>query len=728
MLLLVVAMAAALAWASYQRPLVPLTRRQRGTLIGLRGLTLLVIALCLFRPIRLLPPHGSRDAVVPILVDASRSMRLTDGADRSRLQRAEAIVRDRLQPVVGRDFRTEVFSFGERLEPAGAGGLAADEPASDLAGALDGVRARLRGQQVAGIVVLSDGGFTGADPGSARGPLPIYPVALGRAAPLRDREVVGLTAGAAHLEDSTIDLTATVVSRGFGRSPFDLRVLANGRPVETRRVTPVGDGVPLQQVFTVSPDAKQPTVYSVEIPAEPAEAVVENNRRAVLVPPAGRRRRILFVQGAPGFEHSFLMRALSLDTGLDVDMVVRKGQDTSGHATFLIQADPSRAPALRSGFPGTREELDAYDAVLLGNTTADQFTHGQLELLADFVSRRGGGLLLFGGLSFQHRGFTGTPIEDALPLELDDRLGGVTLTRLADERLESNKVVPTPDGLDSPVMRLGRTPDQTRQHWAALPALSAVAPLGGPRPGARVLAVSSAPGGSILPVLAVQRYGQGRSMLFTGEAAWRWQMMMPSSDHTYEFFWRQAVRWLAAPAPDPVTIGAPAGLAPGDRVPVDVTVRDAAFEPVGDATVRATITGPGGQEQELRETPSDPAVGRYEATVSFDRTGLYHVTAEATRGAALVGRADRWLLAGGTDREFADPRIDDEGLRRLAGASGGRYLQPDALGGLPQLLSNAAPVSEVREEHDLWDNPWVLLTLLTLLAAEWLLRRRWGLR
>jgi hypothetical protein len=30
-------------------------------------------------------------------------------------------------------------------------------------------------------------------------------------------------------------------------------------------------------------------------------------------------------------------------------------------------------------------------------------------------------------------------------------------------------------------------------------------------------------------------------MAFAGEASWRWRMMMPSTDHTYEFFWRQAV-------------------------------------------------------------------------------------------------------------------------------------------------------------------------------------------
>ena len=42
-------------------------------------------------------------------------------------------------------------------------------------------------------------------------------------------------------------------------------------------------------------------------------------------------------------------------------------------------------------------------------------------------------------------------------------------------------------------MQLAAAPDETRKRWEAVPALAAVAPLGGPRPGASVLAVTSGP-------------------------------------------------------------------------------------------------------------------------------------------------------------------------------------------------------------------------------------------
>src|SRR5436190_22482410 len=129
-------------------------------------------------------------------------------------------------------------------------------------------------------------------------------------------------------------------------------------------------------------------------------------------------------------------------------------------------------------------------------------------------------------------------------------------------------------------MRIGTTPAETRKQWSVLPALAASAPLGGPRPGATVLAVTSSPGGAVYPVVAVQRYGQGRSMIFAGEASWRWKMLVASSNRSYEFFWRQAARWLSATAPDPIAITVPDAPEPGDSISIDVDARDSSYAAV----------------------------------------------------------------------------------------------------------------------------------------------------
>ncbi|MGH9139752.1 MAG: hypothetical protein ACRD2I_01275 [Vicinamibacterales bacterium] len=730
---------AALAYAEYRRPLSPLTPVQRGLLVGLRVLTLTALVLFLFRPIAVLPPSGSRDAIVPVVVDVSRSMRLGDADGQTRIARANSLLKSALGLPLTSHFKTELYGAGDGLTPGRIDGFSADARRTNLSGALASVRERYRGQRVAGIVVISDGADTGAgrSGGSSVGDgaeenvdgPPVFAVGVGSPDGPRDREVLGITAGDPRLDHSTVDLHVTAVSSGFGRAPFSLRVLANGHVLDTRRLVPSADGSPIEQVVTVSPDPLNATVYTAEIPRDEGEAVGENNSRSLLVSPAGRKRRLLLVEGAPGFEHSFMARALAGDPGLEVDSVTRKGKNGEGQDTFFVQAGGGRSSSLALGFPATREQLFSYDALVIANVEGDFFSRAQLKLAADFVADRGGGLLILGGRSFAQRSLAGTPLEEVLPVEINDRRGGLVRASLsAGDMPAHNRVTLTPEGEAHPIMRIGASPEETRKMWAALPALAASAPVGGPRPGATILALTTAPGGGIFPVVAVQRYGQGRSMVFAGEASWRWKMMVPSTDRSYEFFWRQSARWLSSSAPDPVSIAVPDAPEPGDTIAIDVDARDASFAPVPDATVDATLTLPGGATQPIKLRHADPAGGRYTTALGPDRAGLYRIHAEARRGATTLGAADRWLYVGGADREFADPRLNEGFLRRIARNSGGRYVRSADASKVPAWLQEAVPQHAALERRDLWHEPWAFSLIIVFLSVEWILRRRWGLR
>src|SRR6266545_5080294 len=102
----------AAAFFEYRRPLAPLTRRRRGVLAGLRVAALGALVLFLFRPIAILPPSGSRDAVVPVLVDVSRSMRLADADGQTRLARANALLKAELGLPLTTRFKTEIYAVG----------------------------------------------------------------------------------------------------------------------------------------------------------------------------------------------------------------------------------------------------------------------------------------------------------------------------------------------------------------------------------------------------------------------------------------------------------------------------------------------------------------------------------------------------------------------------------------------------------------------------------------
>ena len=726
-----------LGWLAYARVPVKLPLGKRLGLSALRAVTLLLLIAILLRPVITVPSAAANNSLLPILVDVSRSMRLRDpstslGASAdgpSRLERAQAMVKD-LQAQLGKEYRLEILTFGETLAvTTDIDRVAATARRSDLSGAIADLAERHRNDRLAGVVVLSDGGDTAPMESGEGGAIdaPIFTVGIGNASAPRDREVVNLTAGEPLLPGASIDVSVSATSTGFGTEPVELRVSANGRPVEVRRLTPSTDGAPVHAVFTVSPQPDAPTVYTVQIPQATGEVAIENNSRSVLVPPQTGTRRLLVVEGAPGFEHTFLKRALSDDPGLEIDAVVRKGQNDDGRDTFYVQADPSRMAALSSGYPFKRSELFAYDGVIFGNIEADFFTKEQLELTNDFIAQRGGGLLVLGARSFDRQGLAGTALEQALPIDLTDRGSTITLASAQAPTIEPNTPALTVDGASHPATRLAVTPEENRQKWGSLPALASVAHVGGSRPGAQILAVALTAGGTPQPLIAAQRYGQGRSVAFAGEASWRWRMLRPATDTSYETIWRQLARWVTAGAQGPVTIGAMSPAVPGITDRISVVVRDEDFRPVANAEVAIELTAPSGEKRQMPAALSTPQDGRYSVAARFDQQGVYKIDAIATRGGTPIGHASRPVLVGGVDLEMTQPRLNESVLRRLAAESSGRYVRADQVAQLPSLLRESRAEAGTPETRDLWHNGWSLLAIVGLLAAEWVARRRVGL-
>jgi hypothetical protein len=217
-------------------------------------------------------------------------------------------------------------------------------------------------------------------------------------------------------------------------------------------------------------------------------------------------------------------------------------------------------------------------------------------------------------------------------------------------------------------------------------------------------------------------------MVFTGEAVWRWKMLLPSADRLYDTFWRQSARWLSTAAPERIALSLPLGIAPGEPARVGVTVRDASFAPVRDATVSLKVAPPGGSPRDLQPSLTDAAAGRFTAAFRPEQGGVHRITAEVRRGGTVLGAAEGFALVGGADDELADPRLNEDVLRRVAEASGGRLLTAADLPSFSGLFADRAGRSGPPAQRDLWHSVWSFAAIVFLLSLEWGLRRTWGLR
>jgi uncharacterized membrane protein len=378
---------------------------------------------------------------------------------------------------------------------------------------------------------------------------------------------------------------------------------------------------------------------------------------------------------------------------------------------------------LAAGFPKTREELFAYRAIVLGSIEAAAFTGDQLRMIADFVDRRGGGLLMLGGPhAFAEGGYAGTPIADVLPVLLEARgtspEGGVSLARL--------RVRPTRAGAAHPVTQIGKTDQDSAARWNDLPAVTSVNPVRSAKPGATILLSGTDQNRREQIVLASQRYGRGKALAFPVQDSWVWQMdaKMPLEDMTHENFWRQLLRWLVDGVPDKVEIQTLTDVVePGEQATLLAEVADSAYVEVNDARVVAKVTGPSGNPMEVPLLWTGERNGEYRGTFVPAEQGLHEVRIEAVKAGAALGADTGHFRAGSGDNEYFDAAMRAPLLQRVAQETGGRFYASDNVAALLEDVQYTGRGVTTIEERDLWDMPALLILLLGLVLGEWTYRR-----
>ncbi len=707
--------------------------RDRLVLGAIRLAVVLLLAGCLLRPVLLLSSSVPQRNILGILLDDSRSMRLNDVNGGNRLDAVKAAFGDSAALVrrLGDRFVLRFFRFGaDAGAVTGAAALKGNGTRTDLAGALQAAQDELAGAPLAGLVLVSDGADNaGAD---LTAPLlslrarkvPVYTVGVGQERFEKDAGIERVALPASALTGAGVLTEVAIRVRGLSGQQLELVAEDDGRVVAQRSV-PVGkeDITRVQLRLPQLAPGSHPLTFRIR--PIPGEIVTENNEyRSVLRVRPGPEK-ILYVEGEPRPELAFIRRAVAGDSALQLVALLR-----SAKGKYLrLGVDDSLE--LASGFPTRREELFRYRAIVLGSIEASFFTGDQLRMLADFVSRRGGGLIVLGGRSaLAEGGYADTPLEEILP---------VTLRRPANDETDPVVVdlVPriTPAGKVHPILQLGATEDATAR-WDSMPAITSVNPLGPTKPGATVLLTgkptASNGAGPNQPLLVVQRFGRGTVALLDIQDTWLWRMdaRIPVEDRTHSTFWRQLIRWSLDGVPERLEVAAsPTRVGPGEPATLRARLVDQSYLDANDGSVVARVVAPAGDTIEVPLTWTMRGDGIYEGRYVATDPGIYRVEAEARRsGEPGVSRADpSALLVDDFGADVEQPELRTQLLERVAGETGGRYYPLAQAAGLSDDVGYTESGVTVRESRDLWDMPIVFLLLIGLLGTDWAYRRRRGL-
>jgi hypothetical protein len=406
-----------------------------------------------------------------------------------------------------------------------------------------------------------------------------------------------------------------------------------------------------------------------------------------------------------------IRKELARDSSVELTALFRVSEQR-----FIVQG--SRQPGdeqLEAGFPTSKGVLDLFKCVIVGSFGASQWRQDQLKALLDYV-RDGGAVVFLGGeKSFGRGGYAGTAIEPLFPWRISSTQSAFQVGRF-------NVNVPASALDNSIIAEAAKSISQVES--ASVESVNVEGPL---KRGAVTLLDASVAGRSV-PLVSVQRYGQGQTMAIATNTLWKWRRASDALKDAHGHFWQQTVKNMT-------------GWEEGQRF-LAVKWDQEQYNPGEDASVGIRVAGrhDAGQLHLKAETKVDgkstpvsiePVMGRentFTAEVGFARSARYVFELQALLGDQVLESYQKTIVVGTKLNEGANLEVDHAFLNSLASQGGGMYFPETEFESLIGTLRSQILNRVVSMEIPLIQDKCIyILIFVGILVLEWIIRRKLNL-
>ena len=718
--------------------------KQKRALFVIRALLVVMALIALLRPGIVSTIRQKQTAVLAVLLDFSRSMRLPHESTGPSRWRAMVDLneqnRDKLEQLRENNIDVRFYAFGNRLKPLEAVDdlpefpEKPDDGESDFGTAIYNVIDSVRDQRLLSVVLMSDGVHNVADPqvelAQASKLLedtqtPLVAVPFGQAAQtdqFADIAVENMADQYSVWVKNDLTVSATVTARGFSNQVIPVQLLVV-RPdgseeiADTVRLPISKQNESAVVELTYTPD--EAGQYRLIVRAEPqaGEVSPRNNELPGFLTVNEGGLRVLYAYGSLNWEVSYLIRSLGAYQDIQLDQL------------HLDRRNADRWPLDKTHLFGD----STYDVFILHNVDSRSlFQRGTQEnnlvLLADAVSR-GKGLIMIGGYeSFGPGLYQMTPLADVLPIEMDVGEQQDFEGPIREDLHVSQELKPVPvEGHF--VTQLG-DPAENAAIWDGLPPFVGANRFQDIKDNAGVLLESS----DGVELLVAARVG-GRVLAMAADTSYLWWTHGFQDEHRR--FWRQVILWLAfkdSMSGDNVRIDLPQRrFQPNSAIRFTAEANTQSNQQILDARFTGNLVDPDGQRSPITVVSgSQSQIDRR----LLEKPGIYTIEVGATRDGQEIGQAAAEFVIFDNDKEQANPAADPDQLNRLAERTadyGGRMVEPDGLSAVLDELVEMSPKMQVEVplKWQLGDTWWDALIFVLLFAGlltwEWWLRKKWGM-
>ena len=710
--------------------------------------------------------------VLPMLIDESFSMAFPSNRDnplvaanppsqRTRYHAAQVAV-EKLQAKLSRTHRVQVYAFSDSAgllkeipqrkqdstKSLSRQEIFADHPRptgsySNIGDAVETTLRDLSGEEISGMVVLTDGRQTGgakldsiAEEATVA-KVPVHTLTFGSEFPLRDLRIDDTIVGAeASLGDVlTIHVKITNQISNPLETVLTLEERGEDEPASsftkvTERRVSLARG---QQTIPVSmiPETEGVRRFRLSLPVEDEEIDEQNNVAEVTVKVVKRTLKVLLVAGAPSREYMYMVPALLRDPIIEL-------------SCFLQSADvdyTQQGNAVVERLPQTVKEWSRYDVAILFDVDPNKVSTQQLAGLENMVSN-GGGLMIIAGRSHGMAKLVQVHtarIRGLLPMEIDKN-AHLDHDRIYDQPYHLRR---TSKGRAHPIMLASADPTENETAWSSFGEIDYYwhHPVGSPKSKAVVLLEKAGdnPDGAKESLMAIHRYVDGAVFFSSINSIWRWRF--PSESYDYDRLWTRVIRYLGEArllgTQQQVSLTTDRRVySPGEDVEISLRVLDPALmAQLAGERIYVSVTGTDNDQYMVSMSPDAGGEPVYLGSYRARRVGGMTIRSrqaapDADSEAKPLFDVKHGFQVRVQSLEDKETSADLEAMQQLAERTCGKHYNYRTISELESLIAviptDPLVLTEVKT-IEIWDGTTFLVIFLVLVSLELCLRKLWGL-
>jgi len=737
------------------------TARRARWLMGLRLAALAVLVWILIEPtwVRTVAREPQQELVV--VLDDSASMGLVDeGEEASRIEIGlEALESSSALAELKGPLRVRSVRAARSVRGEGESGGAGWRESTDLAAALETVLEQVAPDELAGVLLVSDGRHNRPsrveDVARRFGVLdaPVGVVAMGGDDPPRDAAVLSVAAPqAVHLGDR-MRVRSELKFDGYQGETAVVRLVRDGEVLDEREV-PIPQPRHREELsFSEIPEEGGVGGFRIEIAGLEGERFADNNSWEFETSITDARTNVLLLDRHPRWEFRYLRNLFhGRDKSIHLQWVLRQPDRIAGQEVRPVAASAARpfGEAQATELPASEEEWRKFDVIILGDLEPGALSEEQWRIVSRCVNERGALLVMIAGPESMPHALDAEAARSLVPVELE--WGRQTYYAAGGEAF---RVALSGAGEGHPVTQQVGGRQANAALWRQLPELRWRHPVESLKEGAEVLLVAADPGAGVRrdPVgldaaleelaerrrreaeralLVTRQSGRGKVALWLSDRSWRWRE--GSGDVYHHRFWGNLMRWGAGPMLRAGGERARSGTdqlayTPDDPVRIRARLRDERMNPLEIDGVQAEVRREGRVVATVPLERVEDSAGLYEGEAGpFDEAGRYEVRLLGVDGRADDAGRPRFRVVGSKGPvELSDTTRNLPLLQTIADLSGGRVVEAAAIDELASLFLGEREDREEIRETSLWDRAWVIGLFALLLGSEWVIRRGAGL-